>query len=562
MSQLEFLAKIRNDINLKDVKGVDIRFNQYSLFLAWFMMQGRIEYPNIYENVLLGDFSYLKLKNFKIGDVDFFNELEYYIWHLRPDIRRTFPIEKSSSPYDYKLWRLENTRQMSLIMIPAELEHFRKIEDLRTEINGLNSLSSGMSDTEKIVDSIQFFLSQDFEKTKLGDIYDASSMSGYRRLKPPENSKYLDGVNVIGYSQNELGIGEDARTVYYSFLDSDKKIDVSLFPLNLPGNPSFSKFFDHLPVTNSLENKVNVFTLPLVDFLQQTFIWGEALTLDKTNIVFAPWEFDKWPSDKSFCFEMIDEVWASTEYTRKAFLEFLPEQKVIKMPLPVVVNEGVSADRKRFGLDEKRYFFLYMFDFNSSITRKNPIVLINAFLKTFGESDRTGLVLKFLNFNEKDEQCREIARLIEENSSIFTVREILSSDEIHSLIKSVNCYVSPHRSEGFGRTLAEAMLLKVPVMATAFSGNLDFCVQETFIPLDFKVVPVKPGEYPLINSEGYFWADVEEDDLSKKLSFAVNQDHTKMIQKAYEHIKYYHSTSYCGKQYTERIRAILQKENT
>jgi hypothetical protein len=78
----------------------------------------------------------------------------------------------------------------------------------------------------------------------------------------------------------------------------------------------------------------------------------------------------------------------------------------------------------------------------------------------------------------------------------------MTNDEIKNLVRVSDCFISLHRSEGFGRGLAEAMYFGVPVIGTAWSGNMDFMTPEASFLIDYDLVPVREGEYP-------HWADHE-----------------------------------------------------
>jgi glycosyltransferase involved in cell wall biosynthesis len=74
-----------------------------------------------------------------------------------------------------------------------------------------------------------------------------------------------------------------------------------------------------------------------------------------------------------------------------------------------------------------------------------------------------------------------------------------------SLIRESNCYVSLHRSEGFGLGMAESMALGTPVIGTDYSGSTEFLSSLTGFPVAFTMRPVEPGEYSF--SEGQIWAE-------------------------------------------------------
>jgi glycosyltransferase involved in cell wall biosynthesis len=65
---------------------------------------------------------------------------------------------------------------------------------------------------------------------------------------------------------------------------------------------------------------------------------------------------------------------------------------------------------------------------------------------------------------------------------------LLTRAELTSLIDACDCFVSLHRSEGFGLGPAEAMSLGKPAIITNWSGNTDYMTVNNCIPIDYKLV--------------------------------------------------------------------------
>ncbi len=81
---------------------------------------------------------------------------------------------------------------------------------------------------------------------------------------------------------------------------------------------------------------------------------------------------------------------------------------------------------------------------------------------------------------------------------------MFSRDQMLSLIYQSDCYVSLHRSEGFGLGMAEAMRLGKPVIGTDYSGNTEFLTDSTGFPIPYTLRPVGQGEYVTF-SDGEVW---------------------------------------------------------
>src|SRR5207249_3990322 len=121
--------------------------------------------------------------------------------------------------------------------------------------------------------------------------------------------------------------------------------------------------------------------------------------------------------------------------------------------------------------------FLFMFDFFSTVQRKNPVGLIEAFCRAFEPGEGPQLVLKTINGIRRPHALEEVLWAARGRPDIHVLDRSLTARERDALVTSCNCYVSLHRSEGFGLPLAECMALGKPVIGTAFSGMTDFMTE-------------------------------------------------------------------------------------
>lgn len=219
------------------------------------------------------------------------------------------------------------------------------------------------------------------------------------------------------------------------------------------------------------------------------------------------WELENIPEDWNFAYSVCDEIWASTRFAKRAF-ESRGKRPVLLMPMAVDRPDGkLAPSPERFGLSGSSFIFYYGFDFRSYARRKNPEAAIEAFLLAFGGTrDDVTLLIKTLGADAADPAYLEIAELCaRDRRIILTDREYRRAD-LAALVASCGCFVSSHRSEGFGRGPAEAMLLGLPVIATNWSGNTDFTRPDTAFVVDYELIGVGEGEYP--GGKGQVWADV------------------------------------------------------
>jgi len=174
------------------------------------------------------------------------------------------------------------------------------------------------------------------------------------------------------------------------------------------------------------------------------------------------------------------------------------------MPLPIDLS-AIQPDRKKFGLPADKFVFLFTFDYHSYPQRKNPEAVIAAFHAAFPlERGDVRLLIKTINAERAADVHLRLVDRARGDPRIHFRDEHLRRDDMYQLIASADAYVSLHRSEGFGLGMAEAMYFGKPVVATRYSGNLDFMSDDVACLVDCAMVEVPPGAYP--HWQGQQWA--------------------------------------------------------
>ncbi len=224
------------------------------------------------------------------------------------------------------------------------------------------------------------------------------------------------------------------------------------------------------------------------------------------RIAYWYWEFDTIPSKWIDRLEEVDEVWAATEFVAQGMRKTLT--KPVKTIFPgLSLAEHEKADSKSFGVPDEHFMFLFTFHMASVMERKNPLGLVRAFRRAFAPSELATLVIKTSYGDKHPDQLAELQAAIE-GHNILLIDEIYAADRIMSLMSACNAYVSLHRSEGLGLTMAEAMLMAKPVIATRFSGNVDFMNEDNSLLVDCELVTLQADVPPY--SAGMEWAEPSE----------------------------------------------------
>lgn len=333
-----------------------------------------------------------------------------------------------------------------------------------------------------------------------------------RRGVPDAVRQAAVGVNVAGYLAAESGLGEAARASIRTLRHAGLPFALN----NVPGpqralDPEFTAF-----VTD------NPHPFNLVHLNADNMAWfagerGAAYFRDRYTVGFWFWELSRFRPDWMGAFNVVDEVWMATRFACAAVRGVSPVP-VVWMPLPVAAPPRRAVGRAHFGIPADRFAFLFTFDVSSQMERKNPLAVARAFRRSGTGRTRATLVLKFTNGHVDRLAVR---RLQEETDglSVLMLDGHMDRAELGALMGSCDCYVSLHRAEGFGLTMAEAMTLGKPVIATAYSGNVDFMTADTSCLVDYRLVPLTRDYGPYLR--GFEWAEPDVDQAADAMKRMV-----------------------------------------
>jgi glycosyltransferase involved in cell wall biosynthesis len=308
------------------------------------------------------------------------------------------------------------------------------------------------------------------------------------------------GVNVIAYFTAESGVGQAARLIL-SGLEASGVPHATITYDTAPGR-STHEFHDH-----GIEKAVYDTNLICVnaDVILTANHWlGDSLRNHRYRIGLWWWETSTFPEAFNQSFDVVDEVWVGSEFVGDAIRQ-RTDKPVTVIPMPVVVPAPPGGARSAVGVADNTFLVLYAFDFDSVFARKNPLGALAAYLEAFSPDADCTLLLKSINGHRHLEQLEEIRMAAAERPDVMVVDQYLDADINRGLIAECDCYLSLHRSEGFGLTIAEAMAYARPVVASAYSANLEFMDDSTgyLVPVSATAVPSGADPY----EEGTAWAE-------------------------------------------------------
>jgi hypothetical protein len=357
------------------------------------------------------------------------------------------------------------------------------------------------------------------------------------------------GVNLAGYLDATVGVGEAARHVQAAL----RAAGVAVAPLGLSSReaprdgPAVAPGDAAHPVTIVCANPDGM--TGARDEL------GPGAFEDRYVIGMWWWEVAALPQRWLRAFDLVDEVWVGSRFVAD-LLGAVSPVPVVHVPLAVPEPVAAPVGRAELGLPEG-FLFGFVYDYASVAARKNPLGLIEAFGRAFPGGDGPSLVLKTLGGERHAEPHAEVLAAAAAHPRITVLDANLPRAEKNALIRELDCYVSLHRSEGFGLTIAEAMLLGTPVIATDYGGTRDLLTAFNALLVDHRPAPIGPGNEPY-PAHGE-WAEPDLDQAAR-LMRAAHADPAAgraRAQRARADVLARHAPAAAGRAMADRLARVL-----
>jgi glycosyltransferase involved in cell wall biosynthesis len=375
----------------------------------------------------------------------------------------------------------------------------------------------------------------------------------------PEGEREPDtkGVNLAGYFTSVLGLGESVRQIALA-LEAAEVPTTLVQGLFVP--PTYQQD-DLAPVRpQDAHHDVNIIVINgdrMEDFAHDV---GEEFFAGRPTIGVWWWEVDPLPIEEwEPALKWLDEIWVGTDFIR-GLIEPHVDVPVWVFPVPVSAERlEEPLERSYFGWKKDETVFLYIWDYHSTEARKNPSGLVEAYRRAFPEGSKTRLVLKCINHENVPEADEKVRVAAAGRDDITIIDRFLSAREKNALLELCDCYVSPHRSEGFGYTPAEAMLLSKPVVMTDYGGTTQYADETVARIVEWAPARVGPDALPY-PSYGR-WADPDLDDLGAALRWIVEEPEAAaaMAERGRRRIEERHNPVAGGTAMRERLELVRDR---
>ncbi len=304
------------------------------------------------------------------------------------------------------------------------------------------------------------------------------------------------GANAIGSWAATTGLAEAARRTVRALVHAGVEVALDDVEFGAPTHPSrLTADLADLPRGRTHDVDLCFMNLNEIMQLDEAALRGPPGAKTRRLVGFWYWELPFVPPGIAPQLARVDEIWVASRFVAET-LRAAADVDVSVVPVTVAPMPDPGLGRRDFSLPESACIFLFSFDAHSTFARKNPWDLVRAVREAFSDeelSTSARLVVKAINLSSLPAAETALRAELASVNGIL-IDDDLSASEMGSLLACADVYVSLHRAEGFGLGMAESMYLGVPVVATGYSGNMDYMSVTNSVPIGYHLRGVEPVE--------------------------------------------------------------------
>lgn len=312
------------------------------------------------------------------------------------------------------------------------------------------------------------------------------------------------GVTYCGYFSSVSGVS-DAASAHSHALELSCKVEVSRVDLSY--TTDLPKKSVDVITNEASSSELKEIAIIHANADVTDLLIGKVYDLfTRYTIGFWAWELETFPEKFKDSSKFYNEIWVPSTFVKKSIENVVDDKPIYVIHHPVEIRHDLLPRKIIFSKLNIRDIFTFMisFDASSGIQRKNPESAIAAFVSEFSNNKSVQLIVKY---NGSDDVREDVVKLTTGYENVIVIDKILPERDYMSLLSAVDCYVSLHRSEGFGFNIAYAMAVGTPVIVTAYGGNMDFCTEHNcyLVPYTLCRVGCTWHDY----RADYLWADAD-----------------------------------------------------
>jgi glycosyltransferase involved in cell wall biosynthesis len=494
------------------------------------------------------------------------NRLADRVYRLRPDVQKAFPDARGAHRRDFVHWFVttaikehaipevfaQEMRESLLKAQPAS----RRLMAIQPLIRWLNAQPWGRRLlSAPLAHRIRGWLFEPATRPSLQRFVRRALMryrtkASVRSTKPQRRP----GLNIVGYLMAETGTGEVPRAFIRALQSCNYPVAITLVD-NLDGARRNDLSVIDLPV--GAHHDINLFAVNADDWGRVRQLAGPEILQGRLNIGYWHWELSRFPQHWYDRFEGLQEIWVASAFVQE-MLSAVSPVPVVKMGVPVILHPPAQLDRQALNLPTDKFIFLYAFDMLSIPERKNPLGLIEAYRLAFGpDFAHTCLVLKANHLHRFPDWQAMLREKMTEVRGVL-IEETLDRPVLNALYQMADAYVSLHRSEGFGITIAETMRMGKPVIATDYAGPRDFLNQNNGYPVRYRLVTLEKDYGPY--QAGNVWADPDLEHAAWLMRHVFNdpRDARAKAQQAAQDIEQRYGPHAMAERIIQRLNRLIQ----
>ena len=296
-------------------------------------------------------------------------------------------------------------------------------------------------------------------------------------------------IIVVGNFSTASGLGKSARLCHEAL----KALGLPIYGIDV--GPSFMQSDDGMRfVFEDGRGVIGAGTLivhvnaPLLSLALMAV--SRKVVAEKRVVGYWAWELPSLPRDWIPGFSRVHEAWVPSRFTARAVAEAMPSLTVRVVPHPVTLRCAPIFSKSGKQIYHLRYSLSSTW--HRASNAENPLGAVAAFRQAFGDDANAHLILKSVNADVYPEGAARLRHACSRSRNITLIDSVMSAADLAGgLYAQADVFLSLHRSEGFGLTIAEAMLAGIPVVATGWSGNTDFVNSDCGFPIGFDLVAAR-----------------------------------------------------------------------